>query len=146
MEERNKQKLEELIEKTMAELEKKPNDEQLLTKLDTLVKLSTADYAAAGKVYAEQVKAEAEADKAEQMAAIERDRLEAEKEEAEGKLAMAEAELEQRKKQDKFDRWFKPVKAIASVAIPIAICHADRIGEFVDKLAVTVSTKLFDRD
>ena len=128
MEERNKELLEELINETLEFVQENPDNADAIEKLRTLCELSTADYAAAAKAYSDEIKADAE------------------KQKAEAQIESEKAQIALDEKRLKFDRWFKPLKVAASVIVPVSLIHADRIGEFVNKSAVTISTKLFDRD
>lgn len=127
MEESNKNKLDEIINETLDALETDPLNEGLIDKLSTLCRISIDDYAGASKAYAEEQKVDAD--------------IELRKHE----LALREAELKQAKSDAKWHRGIK----IASVGLPfitsILMIHADRVGDFIHKIALPWASK-FGKD
>jgi len=118
----------------------------LIADLDALIDRRNKILEEENKASSEANKLEVEAAKAEREAELKEAELEARAEQLEVEAEMKEAELDIEERKFRFDRVFKPVKAAAGILIPVAIIHADRIGEFVNKAAVAASQKLFDRD
>ena len=118
----------------------------LIADLDALIDRRNKILEEENKASSEANKLEVEAAKAEREAELKEAELEARAEQLEAEAEMKEAELEIEERKFRFDRIFKPVKAAASILVPVAIIHADKIGEFVNRAAVTASQKLFDRD
>jgi hypothetical protein len=125
--EENKQKLDELIAQTLEALEVDPDNEQLLEKLDTLYRLAITDYSEANKAYVDETKANTE--------------LELKKRE----LDLKEAELAQNKKEAIWNRVFRALGIAAPFAVGMATIHADRVGEYIHKIALPWASK-FGRD
>lgn len=126
--EENKAKLDELIAQTLEALENEPDNEQLLEKLDTLYRLAITDYSEANKSYTEEMKANTE--------------LEIKKRE----LELKEAQLEHDKKEAIWNRVFRGLGIAAPFAVGMASIHADRIGEFVHKIALPWASKFGRND
>ena len=118
----------------------------LIADLDALIDRRNKILEEENKASSEAAKIELEQSKAEMEASIREAEMEARQELAEMEAETEEAKLDIEERKFRFDRVFKPVKAAAGILIPIAIIHADRIGEFVNKAAVAASQKLFDRD
>ena len=126
--EENKQKLDELISETLEALEADPTNEQLLEKLDTLYRLAITDYSEANKAYVDETKANTE--------------LELKRRE----LDLKEAELAQNKKEAIWNRVFRALGIAAPFTIGMASIHADRVGEFIHKIALPWASKFGRND
>lgn len=126
--EENKQKLDELIADTLEALEADPTNEQLLEKLDTLYRLAITDYSEANKSYTEEMKVNTE--------------LELKRRE----LDLKEAELAQNKKEAIWNRVFRGLGIAAPFAVGMASIHADRVGEFIHKIALPWASKFGRND
>lgn len=126
--EENKAKLDELIAQTLEALEVDPTNEQLLEKLDTLYRLAITDYSEANKAYVDETKANTE--------------LELKKRE----LDLKEAELTQNKKEAIWNRVFRGLGIAAPFAVGMASIHADRVGEFIHKIALPWASKFGRND
>lgn len=126
--EENKAKLDELIMQTLDELEADPKNEQLLEKLDTLYRLAITDYSEANKAYVDETKANTE--------------LELKKRE----LDLKEAEFAQSKKEAIWNRVFRALGIAAPFAVGMASIHADRVGEFIHKIALPWASKFGRND
>lgn len=126
--EENKAMLDKLIADTLEALEADPTNEQLLEKLDTLYRLAITDYSEANKAYVDETKANTE--------------LELKKRE----LDLKEAELTQNKKEAIWNRVFRALGIAAPFAIGMASIHADRVGEYVHKIALPWASKFGRND
>lgn len=126
--EENKAKLDELIAQTLEALEADPDNEQLLEKLDTLYRLAITDYSEANKAYVDETKANTE--------------LELKRRE----LDLKEAELAQNKKEAIWNRVFRALGIAAPFTIGMASIHADRVGEFIHKIALPWASKFGRND
>lgn len=126
--EENKAKLDELIAQTLEALEADSDNEQLLEKLDTLYRLAITDYSEANKAYVDETKANTE--------------LELKRRE----LDLKEAELAQNKKEAIWNRVFRALGIAAPFTIGMASIHADRVGEFIHKIALPWASKFGRND
>ena len=126
--EENKMKLDELIAQTLEALEADPENEQLLEKLDTLYRLAITDYSEANKAYVDETKVNTE--------------LELKRRE----LDLKEAELAQNKKEVIWNRVFRALGIAAPFTIGMASIHADRVGEFIHKIALPWASKFGRND
>lgn len=126
--EENKAKLDELIAQTLEALEADPDNEQLLEKLDTLYRLAITDYSEANKAYVDDTKANTE--------------LELKRRE----LDLKEVELAQNKKEAIWNRVFRALGIAAPFTIGMASIHADRVGEFIHKIALPWASKFGRND
>ena len=126
--EENKMKLDELIAQTLEALEADPENEQLLEKLDTLYRLAITDYSEANKAYVDETKVNTE--------------LELKRRE----LDLKEAELAQNKKEAIWNRVFRALGIAAPFTIGMASIHADRVGEFIHKIALPWASKFGRND
>lgn len=126
--EENKQKLDELIADTLEALEADPTNEQLLEKLDTLYRLAITDYSEANKSYTEEMKVNTE--------------LELKRRE----LNLKEDQLEHDKKEAIWNRVLRALGIAAPFAVGMATIHADRVGEYIHKIALPWASKFGRND
>lgn len=126
--EENKQKLDELIADTLEALEADPTNEQLLEKLDTLYRLAITDYSEANKSYTEEMKVNTE--------------LELKRRE----LNLKEAQFEHDKKEAIWNRVLRALGIAAPFAVGMATIHADRVGEYIHKIALPWASKFGRND
>jgi len=126
--EENKAMLDKLIADTLEALEADPTNEQLLEKLDTLYRLAITDYSEANKSYTEEMKANTE--------------LELKRRE----LDLKEAQLEHDKKEAIWNRVLRALGIAAPFAVGMATIHADRVGEYIHKIALPWASKFGRND
>lgn len=135
MEENNKILLDKLISDTLNDLENDPDNKDLIEKLETLTQLSIKDYTEASKAYSEEMKAVAEREKVQNELNLKKRELD-----------LKEKELAQTKKDNFWGRVLKGAGIACPFIIGMGSLHADRIGEFVHKMALPWASKFGKND